>query len=235
MVAPTQAPEEAEDSSQIRLRVLEGPEVGPLAAGSLYKVAIGVYTDTTLPRDVMQVTPHFRDQSGASTPAAVATQIAGSMTSYLGGPFSGFVKVYLEDFNPSAPHNPLAHVDFGTAANAIASSGPREIALCCSYYASQNTKRYRGRLYIPHAWIRVAGGGATTAPVARPTSPQIAQALGFGTGVCKPAASLGWQWCVASTVDKVGRVVTNYWVDDEWDVIRSRGFKGSTRQLATIP
>lgn len=208
--------------------------VEPLAVGTIYKVAIGVQTDNNLARDNMWVTPHFRDTAGTQSPADLCTQIANNFSSWFGAPVRGQVKVYLEDFNPGQPHNPLATADFGTVGTFATSSGPREIALCLSYYAGQNTKRYRGRLYIPHAWIRVAGGGASAAPAPRPTAQNIATALSFGPTVLKPSALNGNAWCVASTVDKVPRTVTQCWVDDEWDIQRKRGYRGTTRQTAAI-
>lgn len=222
-------------TSQVRLRASEYAETEPRAVGTVYKVAIATYADTALARDMVQVTPHFRDTAGTQSPAALATQIANNMVAYLQQPAQGSVKVYLEDFQPQLPHNPLAHADFGTPGTYIGSSGPREIALCLSYYAGQNTKRYRGRLYIPHVWLRASGGGPISAPGPRPVASTIATALSFATAVLKPSNLNGNFWAVASTVDKVPRTVTNYWVDDEWDIVRSRGFRGTSRQTGTIP
>ena len=233
MTPELEAPEQERELPRARLRESEYTEIEPRAPGTIYKVSIGVQTDNNLPRDNMFVTPHFRDETGSQSPAALATQIANNFVAWFGAPVRGQVKVYLEDFNPGVPHNPLATADFGTVGTFASSAGPREIALCLSYYATQNTKRFRGRLYIPHAWIRVAGGGASAAPAPRPTAAMIATALAFGTSVLVPEKLNGNRWCVASTVDKVARFVTDYWVDDEWDIIRSRGYRGTTRQAAT--
>jgi hypothetical protein len=231
-----QTPPEEEREPSPEVHLWSGyDEIGPQAVGTIYKVSIGVQVDNALPRDSMYVTPHFRDASGATAPSGLATQIANNMSSFLGSPARGQVKVYLEDFNPGAIHNPLAIADFGTAGTFLSSSGPREVSLCLSYYAGQNTKRYRGRLYVPHAWIRVAGGGASAAPAPRPTAQMIATAASFATVVLVPPRLNGLDWTVASTVDKVARNVTNYWVDDEWDIQRRRGYRGTTRNLGTVP
>jgi hypothetical protein len=37
---------------------------------------------------------------------------------------------------------------------------------------------------------------------------------------------------VWSPTQQTGSGVTDFWVDDEWDIIRSRGLKGTTRQTA---
>jgi len=222
-------------TSTARLRESVDTEVEPRAPGTIYKVSIGVQTDNNLARDNMFVTPHYRDEAGTQSPAQLATQLANNFTAWYGAPVRGQVKVYLEDFNPGAIHNPLAIADFGTAGTFLSSSGPREVSLCLSYYAGQNTKRYRGRLYVPHAWIRVAGGGASAAPAPRPTAQMIATAASFATVVLVPPRLNGLDWTVASTVDKVARNVTNYWVDDEWDIQRRRGYRGTTRNLGTVP
>jgi hypothetical protein len=214
----------------------EGAELEPRAAGTIYKVAIGVEVSTTLARDVMQVTPHFRDVNGQQAPAGLATALATNMTTYLKGTTRGSVKVYLEDFNPSAPHQPLATATFGTAGAFLGNNAPRQLALCLSYYSLQNTKRYRGRLYIPRSWI---WQNLTTPPTTvgeRPTGGEMTSAMAFVTSVLKPGVQpAGNSWCVASHVDKVSRVTTDYWVDDNWDIIRSRGFRGATRQTGIFP
>jgi hypothetical protein len=63
----------------------------------------------------------------------------------------------------------------------------------------------------------------------------IATAASFATVVLVPPRLNGLDWTVASTVDKVARNVTNYWVDDEWDIQRRRGYRGTTRNLGTVP
>ena len=226
-------PEQVQETPTARLRESVDTELEPRAPGTIYKVSIGVQTDNNLARDNMFVTPHYRDEAGTQSPAQLATQLANNFTAWYGAPVRGQVKVYLEDFNPGIPHNPLAVADFGTVGIYATSTGPRELALCLSYYAGQNTKRYRGRLYIPHAWIRGSGGAGSPPPTLRPTAGMISTVVGFGTSVLVPPKLNGMKWCVASTVDKISRNVTDFWVDDEWDIIRSRGLRGTTRTSGT--
>jgi hypothetical protein len=58
--------------------------------------------------------------------------------------------------------------------------------------------------------------------------------LTFGPTFGKTLPS-GVAWVVWSRKDQVARPVTNYWCDDEWDTVRSRGLKAVTRQTGTIP
>jgi hypothetical protein len=42
-------------------------------------------------------------------------------------------------------------------------------------------------------------------------------------------------FAVFSRKNNVSYTVTDFWVDDEWDVMRTRGTKPTTRQTAKIP
>jgi hypothetical protein len=226
-----------EAPSENPVHLWEGAEVEPRAAGTIYKVAISVLVSTLLPRDVMQVTPHFVDTNGSMAPAGLATALATNMTTYLlSSAYGGSIKVYLEDFNPAAPHPPLATATFGNASNFLPANGPRELSLCLSYYGLQNTKRFRGRLYIPRPWTYIHMGTPPASVGERPTAGELTAAMAFATVVLKPGIQpVGMSWCVASHVDKVYRLTTTYWVDDEWDQQRRRGLRGSSRQTAQFP
>ena len=68
----------------------------------------------------------------------------------------------------------------------------------------------------------------------RPTTTQQnnAATLGkcFTTGL--PGGSA---FVVYSRKEGVARPATNYWVDDEWDTVRSRGLRSSSRVTGTLP
>jgi hypothetical protein len=68
----------------------------------------------------------------------------------------------------------------------------------------------------------------------RPTSTQRTDCEAFGKALFSglPGGTAG---VVYSRTDKTGRPITNWWVDDEWDVVRSRGLRGVTRDTGTIP
>jgi hypothetical protein len=42
-------------------------------------------------------------------------------------------------------------------------------------------------------------------------------------------------WVVYSRKTGGDAQVTNVWVDDEWDTVRSRGLRGTVRDLGTLP
>jgi hypothetical protein len=97
--------------------------------------------------------------------------------------------------------------------------------MCLSYYATVNRPRWRGRLYIPASLLSV------TSPGLRPTAATISNTLAFRT-ILTSGLPDGTFLEVWSPTDKNGHGVTQFWVDDEWDIMRSRGLRSTTRQMA---
>lgn len=225
-------PAEATQAVEAPPSVYDVPQ--PLA-GEIWKVTISCEADTGLVRDAYQITPHFQN-SGNATAGQLADNLATNMPVWLTDQSRGHIKVYLEDFTPGNPHNPLAIRTFGTIPNGMATALPGELALCLSYFATINAPRYRGRLFIPANWIHKHQGATPSPAGARPTAGQMTAVTLFYTQVIKAALSgLPIQWVVASTVEKNAKVVTECWVDDEWDIIRSRGQRGGSRQTTPVP
>lgn len=214
-----------ETRQETPLNAQEAPEAQ--ASTNIYRAQIAVQVDDTLPRNQMVVTPHFHS-TGGFPPDQLADQLAANTLAYLGTSAHVIVKVYLEDGIPGH-HPPLGEATAGGTADVLVSNVPRELALCLSYYAGSNRPRTRGRLYIPVLWTQ------TTTVGKRPAAGDIADTMSFATTVLLPPASIQYMWCVWSTVDKVGTVVTTYWVDDEWDIQRRRGMRSTTRQSSNVP
>jgi hypothetical protein len=175
--------------------------------------------DSTLPKDQITVNPHFN----GSDPEALAQALHDNLAAYTptaGTQFS--LKIY--DAAKAPPSYPLAQRTH--AGTVKTSSGPREIAMCLSYYTTYNRPRFRGRLYLPASWF-----GSTFN--VRPAGGVITGVLGFATSVLKPNMPAQTNWIVWSELeqkDKGG--VTDIWCDDEWDTVRSRGLVATTRQTA---
>jgi hypothetical protein len=135
------------------------------------------------------------------------------------------INVRAYDAEGAPPHFPKGEFTLNPGTVGPASSCPREVALCLSYYATRNLPRQRGRIYLPIA-------GTSHNPALRPNPTIMNKALAMGQFF----ADLGGadvSWNVWSTVDTQGREVTNTWVDDEWDTQRSRGLRATTRVQAT--
>jgi hypothetical protein len=187
----------------------------------IYTAKISFQIDSTLPRDAMVITPHFfGDDPQALADRLKANLIANSSVSTT-LPF--VVKVY--DTLKPPPSYPLATASNGTGMKA--SGVAREVALCLSYYSTWNRPTFRGRLYIPASF---AGGVIGL----RPTQTQIDNVLAF-KNVFTTGMPQGTNWVVFSHKNKTSAGVSNVWVDDEWDTVRSRGLKSTTRTLATVP
>jgi len=185
-----------------------------------YRVQIGFQLDSTLPKDVVTLNPHYQGDN----PQALADALKNNLLAAPGiGPTWPFkIKVY--DAQKPAPSYPLYETTNGTGSKDT--NVPRELALCISYYSGFNRPRFRGRLYLP-------GGFLTAGPGLRPTPATITAALDMAAVFYQglPAAH---NWVVWSKLDGTGRTVTDIWVDDEWDTIRSRGLRGTTRQTRHI-
>lgn len=107
---------------------------------------------------------------------------------------------------------------------------PAEVALCVSFYAGQNRPRYRGRVYLgPFVTTanqeETTGGGQRSAP----TASLVDRCAGALKRLIQDP--LTQNLAVYSEMDNVARVVTNGWVDDAWDTIRSRGQAATRRVL----
>lgn len=185
----------------------------------IFRTQISFPTDTALPRDEISITPHFfGDNAGALANALKANLIANAQIGVK--PFK--VKVY--DATKAPPNYPLAVAE--QTGTPPASGVPREVCLCLSYYSTWNRPRFRGRLYMPEA---VFGGAQST----RPNSAQMQAVLDFAEVFTTnlPAAH---NWVVYSRMTKESNGVSDIWCDDEWDIQRSRGLRGTTRLTASV-
>lgn len=185
---------------------------------SIYRVSIGFPFDSALPKDVITLNPHYiGDNPQALADALKANLVAKSEVG--ARPFT--VKVY--DAEKAPPSYPLGAAS--QAGTTPVHNGPRELAVCLSYYGLFNRPRYRGRLFIPVGMLGTVTFGL------RPTAGMIAAALAWRT-VFQNNLPSGHNWCVYSKMGPGATVITNCWVDDEWDVMRSRGLRPTTRSTA---
>jgi hypothetical protein len=175
--------------------------------------------DSALPKDLVTVNPHFNASDPSPLLAALKANLI-AWTPVSTHPFT--LKAY--DAATPPPSYPLAtESQLGVAAP---SAGPRELALCLSYFTTYNRPRFRGRLFLPYTWL----GGQ---PGMRPTTTQMDNALGFAPAVLTKNLPAQANWVVWSTVEKKSKGgVSDIWVDDEWDTMRSRGLEPTTRVTA---
>ena len=179
-----------------------------------YRAQISFPADSALPRDELSITPHYTGDN----PSAIANWLKANLIAY---PLVGAkpFKIKLYDAEKAPPSYPVAQAE--QTGTPPATGAPREIALCLSIYSTFNRPSWRGRLYLPETLFGGAQG-------LRPTPAQQQAVLDFA-GVLHNGRPAGTAWVIWSRKEKVSRSVTRAWVDDEWDVMRSRGLKGTTR------
>jgi hypothetical protein len=186
----------------------------------VYRASLIFPADGTLPRDNVSIHPHY----GGSDPQAVANILKTNLDNWAGTAGKPYtIKIY--DAEKAPPSFPLATVtNPGTPPS---TSAPREVSLCLSYYSTWNRPRYRGRLYLPAHWT-------ASSPGVRPSDASMAQALTFATDVLKKNLPAATNWVVWSRMDRKPYGVTDVWVDDEWDTVRSRGLRGTKRSTVKV-
>lgn len=189
-----------------------------------YRIQVAVWNDSIAPKDAICINPVFHiTGTGDGDPQQLCADIVPAVQAKIPTPGQTRARAYKLPYVVGAGHVGEFTAAAGTAP---ASGAVRELAMCLSYYAGTNVKRRRGRLYIPMVWV--AGNTFPT----RPTSSTMNAILAWRT-VFEGLGGVNVDWSVWSDVDQAHYPITDVWVDDEWDVIRSRGLKSSTRVMAT--
>lgn len=134
-----------------------------------------------------------------------------------------FPEIRMYDMDEPTPREPTFFLP-GPASqpSGVATRLPREVALCLSYYGDRNIPRQRGRLYF----------GPLAAAVDSSDRPPLAlrQALiQFGYDLYNALDGEAARWIVHSPTINGKTEITDLWVDDAWDTMRSRGSEPSSR------
>lgn len=188
----------------------------------IWKLQCSFWQDSVFARDAMIITPHFNDGGVGSDPGGLCTDLAAALDTWTPNPQQITVKAY--DAEGTAPVEPAGEATLNVGSSP-ASVCPREVSLCLSFFAESNVPRKRGRLYIPVPVLSITPG-------VRPTSGHR-DSVGALAAIFSDLGGVDVDWCVWSRADQVARPVTNWWVDDEWDTIRSRGLRATTRTVGT--
>lgn len=194
---------------------------------SLYTALVSIGADSGLPRDQFVNTLHFNevgiDPIGDTGAQTIADEVAAAYASTFTSPLRQWdVRIYNNDDEKPRPVRARKQLNVGSFP---ASTGPRETALCLSFYADRNLPRQRGRIYIPAV---ILSGGQNV----RPTSGQMTSLINLYNQLIN-VGGIDTEWSVFSRVDNQHRQIQHGWVDDEWDTVRSRGLKSTTRSLVT--
>lgn len=194
----------------------------------IVKAVISTWVDSTEPTDAIQITPHYRLTDGAEPAATTfANALLDAWTAYLPVTYrTAQRRVSIYNAQAPAPNYPITEVTRDKDSVKVSSTN-RETALCLSYYASFNRPRYRGRLYVPCMFTGLTPSGASADVTIR------AKVLALGTALAGVTPSTA-DWVVYSRVLNAATNVTNVWVDDSWDTVRSRNKRSTARTEGTI-
>lgn len=186
----------------------------------IWRLQTLIAADSLDPSDRMVMTPHFNDQGVGTDPQGLCDDWADAIHTWMGAGNTTEIIVRAYDAQGTKPVYPQGEAvrNQGTFKQCAM---PREVALCLSFYSEHNRPRTRGRLYMPAV---VLGTSASR----RPTQSQMDK----GKELAQFAENLGGvdvDWSIYSRMDNKALKVTDYWINDEWDTVRSRGW-GETRR-----
>lgn len=185
------------------------------------------------PSAVVAINPCFRAQVDITDPIGGPgwQQLADDLKTGLAGwaakaePLT--VKLY--QIGPAKPNPPKA-ISKTVAPSAPSSFvGVPQQAVCLSYYSGENVPRKRGRLYIP-AFLTTQGS-AVLAGTFIDTS--IRDKVDDLVGIFAGLGGTNVDWIVWSSTGGTAAKVTDWWIDDSWDIVRSRKLPATSRVKGT--
>lgn len=158
-----------------------------------------------------------------TSPAAVATALLASFTNSGAGPYFNWANVWVKVYDRAAPlHSPpIATQQYsGLGSPTLA---PRQIAVCLSFYSGLNIRGQRGRIYVgPWSLSQVA----EFVPTATLT---LLQTL---AGNLKHPGGADVIHQIVHKKTATWSNVSNYFINNRWDTMRSRLPKETTRVTA---
>jgi hypothetical protein len=184
---------------------------------------------TMLPRDVVMINPCFRNNlAGPGWDSQGLAQDLANLIASWQVPSQDPVEVRFYDLEGSVPVYPMAIATANAGNTPDVGDEPQEIAVCLSFFADRNVPRRRGRLYIPHYKIENKTAldhhiNAGTMNKVGTLAPQLA---GLG------GADI--DWIVWSRAAGAGYKVTDWFVDNAWDTVKSRGYRADQRVVGTV-
>ena len=197
---------------------------------SLIAVVARLRSVTSLPEDDCVNVYHFQTGSAAdfdTATAGVADAYMARLDAVLGGVNQVTVSAY--DLANPVPRPPQNVEVRSLTARAVM---PREVACCLSFFADRNLPRNRGRVFIgpfASAFTEERPGATVRGAIA-----DFAGDLGdIGPDVPIPGLD-NVDWSVYSRADTTFKEVTDWWIDNAWDTMRSRGNAPTSRLTGTV-
>lgn len=201
---------------------------------SSYHVQVVLAHDSALPEDVcvnnFSVVTAATDDVGSAIAFISALHAEYALVqNFLSNQLSGAVQYRLYNRADASPRVPIDVLDDNLVTGITAL--PQEVALCMSFQAAAtsgvNQARRRGRIYF--------GPLAATAldnNTGRPAAGFLTALNAFGGSLLNQSqAQENWTWTVHSQTTGSDHVIANGWVDNEFDTMRSRGRRPTSRYL----
>jgi hypothetical protein len=188
--------------------------------------------ENTDPKNQAVITPCFRRQLDITDPTSGtdAKQLCDDLLAAISSwsvVTSDALTVTAYNLQGAKPNYPMAQSKGSAVPNTL-TSNPQQ-ALCLSFYGTDNVPRKRGRLYLP-AWLMTTSFSETGAPIASATIRTKAAAL---VPIFAGLGGANVDWIVWSRAGSFASKVTNYFVDEAWDVQRRRKLKSANRTTGT--
>lgn len=180
--------------------------------------------DTLLPRDVLMINPVFRVEGPLFDGDALCEDLCAALDQWDNDTHQIEISAY--DVEGTQPVFPNGHAIINEGA-VTAATCPREVAICLSFYSGRPLPSTRGRLYIPFTVVSGSAPGAV-----RPSTAWMQRVLDLSQ-IFQDLGGPEVDWGIWSRKNSEFNPVTNTFVDDEWDTVRSRGLRPSTRLSGT--
>lgn len=188
----------------------------------IWRLQVAWQLDTAFPRDQIVITPHFNDQGVGTDPDGLCEALDNALFPWFSSTGQVTVKAYDAQGTPPVIPQGSAIRNAGATMN---TDTPRELACCLSFFSGSNVPRKRGRLYIPSVVL----SGALQGEPSPLQQQKVAQLVPIFTNL----GGSDVDWCIYSRVNDQAYPVSNWYVDNEWDVIRSRGLRPTSRLTGT--
>lgn len=195
-----------------------------------YRALIIGESTSGLARDSVVNTVYFEDHGATTNAQNLATDLATGIAGVT-NLWHGCNKIRTKFYDMAEPE-PREVQGEAFVTHGAGTPGPREVCICLSFYAARNLPRQRGRIFLgPIYAVQITE---------RPSTSIITSAQAVAT-VLKNLGGVDVDWSVYSPtihalsgVEAAFQPVSTAWVDDEWDTMRSRGLRASSRTSVAI-
>lgn len=185
------------------------------------------------PKHACSNTLYYRDDLLNTDHQEIADDIAEVYTKARQGTFPGSTRLIPQGWQINVRVYDMADAkprpikgEATVAQTSTTDTGPREVALCLSYYGDRNLPSTRGRVYLGPFNGTVTGN-------MRPSLAVRQDILALGVALSEIGGE-NISWRVHSTKNDTYEHIRTIWTDDEWDTMRSRQLAATLRNTQSV-